>query len=99
MPILECDDLRKTFADGFEAVRGITFDIEEGEAFGLLGPNGAGKTTTMRMLGTLLTPTGGRATVAGHDVVREAGAVRRAIGFAMQEAGLARYATGREHLL
>src|SRR6185436_8485325 len=76
----------------------ITFGIEEGEAFGLLGPNGAGKTTTMRMLGTLLTPTSGRATVAGHDVVRESGAVRRAIGFAMQEAGLARYATGREHL-
>jgi ABC-type Na+ transport system ATPase subunit NatA len=61
VPILECDDLRKTFAGGFEAVRGITFDIEEGEAFGLLGPNGAGKTTTMRMLGTLLTPSGGRA--------------------------------------
>ncbi len=99
MPILQCDDLRKTFAGGFEAVRGITFDIEEGEAFGLLGPNGAGKTTTMRMLGTLLTPTGGSATVAGHDVVHEAAAVRRAIGFAMQEAGLARYATGREHLL
>ena len=98
MPILECEDLRKTFADGFEAVRGVTFDIEEGEAFGLLGPNGAGKTTTMRMLGTLLLPTSGRALVAGHDVVREAGAVRRAIGFAMQEAGLARYATGREHL-
>jgi ABC-2 type transport system ATP-binding protein len=97
--VLHCDDLRKTFADGFEAVRGITFEIEEGEAFGLLGPNGAGKTTTMRMLGTLLTPTSGRATVAGHDVVREAAAVRRAIGFAMQEAGLARYATGREHLL
>jgi ABC-2 type transport system ATP-binding protein len=98
VPILECDDLRKTFADGFEAVRGITFEIEEGEAFGLLGPNGAGKTTTMRMLGTLLLPSSGRALVAGHDVVREAGAVRRAIGFAMQEAGLARYATGREHL-
>ncbi|HET6172147.1 MAG TPA: ATP-binding cassette domain-containing protein [Gaiellales bacterium] len=98
MPILECDDLRKTFAGDFQAVRGVTFDIEEGEAFGLLGPNGAGKTTTMRMLGTLLPPTSGRATVAGHDVVREAGAVRRAIGFAMQEAGLARYATGREHL-
>jgi ABC-2 type transport system ATP-binding protein len=99
VPILECDDLRKTFAGGFEAVRGITFDIEEGEAFGLLGPNGAGKTTTMRMLGTLLPPSGGRASVAGHDVVRAAAAVRRAIGFAMQEAGLARYATGREHLV
>jgi ABC-type multidrug transport system ATPase subunit len=56
VPILECGDLRKTFADGFEAVRGISFDIREGEAFGLLGPNGAGKTTTMRMLGTLLLP-------------------------------------------
>jgi ABC-2 type transport system ATP-binding protein len=98
VPILECDDLRKTFAGGFEAVRGVTFSIEEGEAFGLLGPNGAGKTTTMRMLGTLLPPTSGRASVAGHDVVCEAGAVRRSIGFAMQEAGLARYATGREHL-
>jgi ABC-2 type transport system ATP-binding protein len=98
VPILECDDLRKTFAGGYEAVRGVSFDIDEGEAYGLLGPNGAGKTTTMRMLGTLLTPTSGRAAVAGHDIVREAGAVRRAIGFAMQEAGLARYATGREHL-
>jgi ABC-2 type transport system ATP-binding protein len=98
VPILECDDLRKTFAGGYEAVRGVSFGIDEGEAYGLLGPNGAGKTTTMRMLGTLLTPTSGRAFVAGHDIVREAGAVRRAIGFAMQEAGLARYATGREHL-
>jgi ABC-2 type transport system ATP-binding protein len=52
----------------------------------------------MRMLGTLLSPSSGTAVVAGHDVVREPGAVRRAIGFALQEAGLARYSTGREHL-
>ncbi len=97
--VLVCEDLRKTYAGGVEAVRGVSFEIGEGEAFGLLGPNGAGKTTTMRMLGTLLTPTGGRATVAGHDVVTAAAAVRRSIGFAMQEAGLARFATGREHLL
>ena len=98
MPILECRDLRKTFSGGVEAVRGVSFEIAEGEVFGLLGPNGAGKTTTMRMLGTLLAPTSGTATVAGNDVAREPSAVRRAIGFALQEAGLARYSTGREHL-
>jgi len=98
-PILTCDDLRKTFSGGLEAVRGVSFRVDEGEAFGLLGPNGAGKTTTMRMLGTLLTPTSGRAVVAGHDVVGDPAAVRRAIGFATQEAGLAKYSTGREHLL
>ncbi len=56
------------------AVRGITLDIEPGELVAVLGPNGAGKTTTMRMLTTLIPPTGGTATVAGHDVVQEAGA-------------------------
>ena len=84
-PILECDDLRKTFAGGFEAVRGITFDIEEGEAFGLLGPNGAGKTTTMRMLGTLLTPSGGRATRGGPR--RRARGGRGAPGDRLRDAG------------
>ena len=98
MPILECRDLRKTFPGGVEAVCGVSFEIAEGEVFGLLGPNGAGKTTTMRMLGTLLSPTSGTATVAGHDVAREPAAVRRRIGFALQEAGLAKYSTGREHL-
>jgi ABC-2 type transport system ATP-binding protein len=98
VPILECRDLTKTFPGDVEAVRGVTFEIAEGEVFGLLGPNGAGKTTTMRMLGTLLAPSSGTATVAGHDVAREPAAVRRAIGFALQEAGLARYSTGREHL-
>ncbi len=97
--ILTCDQLRKTFSGGVEAVRGVSFHVDEGEAFGLLGPNGAGKTTTMRMLGTLLTPSSGSARVAGHDVVRDPAAVRHAIGFATQEAGLAKYSTGREHLL
>jgi ABC-type multidrug transport system ATPase subunit len=71
VPILECHDLTKTFPGGVEAVRGVSFEIAEGEVFGLLGPNGAGKTTTMRMLGTLLEPTSGTARVAGHDVARE----------------------------
>jgi ABC-2 type transport system ATP-binding protein len=64
-----------------EAVRGVSFDIEPGELFGLLGPNGAGKTTTIKMLITLLLPTGGSAQVLGHDVVSDAREVRRHIGY------------------
>jgi ABC-2 type transport system ATP-binding protein len=65
-----------------EAVRGVSFAIEQGEIFGLLGPNGAGKTTTIKMLITLLLPSAGTATVLGHDVVREPVEVRRRIGYA-----------------
>ena len=76
--------------------RASTSSVEEGEIFGFLGPNGAGKTTTVRMLTTLLLPTGGRATVAGHDVVKQARAVRASIGVALQEAALDPLMTGRE---
>jgi ABC-2 type transport system ATP-binding protein len=78
------------------AVQGVDLEVEEGEIYGFLGPNGAGKTTTVRMLTTLLLPTGGRATVAGHDVVHEARAVRGSIGVALQEAALDPLMTGRE---
>jgi ABC-2 type transport system ATP-binding protein len=63
------------------AVDGVTFEVPRGELFGLLGPNGAGKTTTIRMLNTLLLPTGGTARILGHDVVRDTTAVRRRIGY------------------
>ena len=75
---------------------GIDLEVDEGEIYAFLGPNGAGKTTSVRMLTTLLEPTGGSATVAGHDVVREASAVRRAIGVALQEAALDPLMTGNE---
>ena len=64
-----------------DAVRGISFAVERGELFGLLGPNGAGKTTTIKMLITLLIPTSGSARVLGYDVVRDAHALRRRIGY------------------
>jgi ABC-2 type transport system ATP-binding protein len=76
---IRTEDLRKEFGD-FVAVSGVTFEVGEGENFGLLGPNGAGKSTLIRMLTTLLEPTSGTARVAGHDVGRDPGAVRRAIG-------------------
>jgi ABC-2 type transport system ATP-binding protein len=98
MSAIEARDLRRRFGDGVEAVRGVELDVAEGEIYAFLGPNGAGKTTTVRMLTTLLRPTGGSARVAGHDVVAEPGRVRRAIGVALQEAALDPLMTGRELL-
>jgi ABC-2 type transport system ATP-binding protein len=93
------EDLRKTYADGTEAVRGVTIRVARGECYGLLGPNGAGKSTTLGMLGTLVRPTSGRATVGGFDVVAQPQEVRRRIGFAMQEVGVDAFATARELLV
>src|SRR4029450_813997 len=78
------------------AVQGVDLEVSESEIYGFLGPNGAGKTTMVRMLTTLLLPTAGRASVAGHDIVAEASAVRRSIGVALQEAALDPLMTGRE---
>jgi ABC-2 type transport system ATP-binding protein len=85
--------------DAVQALAGVTFSVHEGEIFGLLGPNGAGKSTTVRVLTTLTKPDGGRAAVAGHDVVREPTRVRRSLGYVPQESGVDREATGRENLL
>jgi ABC-2 type transport system ATP-binding protein len=95
---IEARALRRTFKGDIEAVRGIDLGVAAGEVFGFLGPNGAGKTTTVRMLCTLLPPSGGRASVAGVDVVDEAAEVRRRIGVALQEIGLDPVQTGRELL-
>src|SRR5215469_12594416 len=79
MADIEVRDIVKKFGD-FTAVGGISFAVEHGEIFALLGPNGAGKSTLIRMLTTLIPSTGGQATICGHDVVKEADAVRRLIG-------------------
>ena len=90
--------LVREFKNGPRAVDGIDLLVEPGEIYGFLGPNGAGKSTTVLMLTTLLPPTGGSATVAGYDVVREGPRVREAIGAALQEAALDPLLTGREHM-
>ena len=95
---IETRSLTRTFKGGVEAVRGVDLGVEAGSVFGFLGPNGAGKTTTVRMLCTLLPPTGGSATVAGIDVVADPAEVRRRIGVALQEIGLDPIQTGRELL-
>src|SRR3989442_15619478 len=90
--MIEVHHLTKTFLDlrrgAVVAVDGISFACRAGEIFGLLGPNGAGKTTTLRILSTILRPTGGRATIAGFDVVRDAAMVRKSIGYMSASTGI-----------
>ena len=96
--ILEVKDLVKKYGD-FTAVKGISFDIKEGEIFSLLGPNGAGKTTTISVLSTLYAPTSGDATIGGHSVTKEPMAVRNLIGVVPQELALYDDLTAYENLV
>jgi ABC-2 type transport system ATP-binding protein len=96
--ILEVKELVKKYGD-FTAVKGISFDIKEGEIFSLLGPNGAGKTTTISMLSTLYAPTAGDATIAGHSVTKSPMAVRNAIGVVPQDIALYEDLTAKENLI
>ena len=109
MVVIEAQELRRTYrtptgilrrrAASVEAVKGITFEVDEGEVFGLLGPNGAGKTTTIKMLITLLTPSAGTARVLGFDVVREAREVRKRVGYVFGgERGLYERLSGLDNL-
>ena len=95
--VVVVENLVKYYRD-IAALKGISFTIEEGEIFGLIGPNGAGKTTALRIVATLLKPSGGRVTVAGYDVVREASVVRRIISYLPEEAGAYKNLTGYEYL-
>ena len=100
--LIEVNHLSKTYEepDGsvINAVSDATLHCNDGEIYGLLGPNGAGKTTTLRCLATILTPTSGSATVAGHDLLSESEAVRRSIGFLSSATGLYGRLTPRETL-
>jgi|SRR5215218_3762463 len=93
---IEVIGLEREFKGAIRAVNGIDLEVDAGEVFGFLGPNGAGKTTTVRMLVTLLRPTGGQARVAGFDVAEQPAQVRRRIGVALQDAALDPLMTGSE---
>jgi ABC-2 type transport system ATP-binding protein len=84
--IIEVRDLVKRYGD-FTAVKGITFDVQEGEIFGIVGPNGAGKTTTLEIIETLKNLTSGSVNIDGYDVVKSPWEVKRRIGVQLQSAG------------
>jgi ABC-2 type transport system ATP-binding protein len=104
--MIETKGLRKSFRSRagretkvVEAVRGVDLSVKEGEIFGFLGPNGAGKTTTLRMLATLITPDGGEAVIAGADLLKNPGEVRRRIGYVAQGGSTWDESTAREELV
>ncbi|MFJ9578337.1 ABC transporter ATP-binding protein [Streptomyces sp. NPDC101191] len=102
MAIISTSGLSRTFLTKrgeVHAVRGVDLTVRAGEILGFLGPNGAGKSTTLRMLSTLLPPTGGVATVAGHDLLRDPAGVRRKIGYVAQTGGLDPQETVRSELV
>ena len=84
-PIVSISNLSKTYADGFQALKGVDLTIEAGEIFALLGPNGAGKTTLIGIVCGIVNPSGGAVSVDGHDVVRDFRAARSLIGLVPQE--------------
>ncbi len=100
--MIEAEQLAKRFKDRkrgpVKALDGVSFEARDGEVFGLLGPNGAGKTTTLRLLATILKPSGGTARVGGADIVREPERVRRQIGFTSGDMGQYGRLTPRESL-
>src|SRR6188508_551599 len=109
MAAIEANELRRMYKTStgvfrrraleVEAVRGVSFEVAEGELFGLLGPNGAGKTTTIKMLITLLIPTSGSAKVLGLDVVKDSREVRKRIGYVFGgERGLYERLSGLDNL-
>src|ERR1700761_3931724 len=84
--IISVKDLTKKYGD-FEAVKGISFDVMEGEIFGLLGPNGAGKSTTLEIIETLREKTGGKVIVDGLDLDKDPGEIKKIIGVQLQTSG------------
>ncbi|NBQ49640.1 MAG: ABC transporter ATP-binding protein [Marivivens sp.] len=92
-PIVRVNDLRKSYASGFEALKGVTLDIEEGEILALLGPNGAGKTTLISTICGITMPSSGTVTVGGNDILKDYRAARSMIGLVPQELSLEAFET------
>lgn len=97
MYAVEVKDLVKDYGH-FHAVKGISFDVKEGEVFGLIGPNGAGKTTTLRVLSTLLEISGGEVKIFGLDLKAQAAEVRKVISYLPEDAGAYKNMTGIDYL-
>lgn len=97
MNAVEVRDLVKDYGR-FRAVKGVSFDVREGEVFGLIGPNGAGKTTVLRTVATLLQITSGSLSVFGYELPGQAGQVRKIISYLPEEAGAYKNLTGKEYL-
>ena len=97
MAAIEVKNLVKNFGS-FQAVKDISFSINEGEIFGLIGPNGAGKTTTLRIVSTLLTITNGSVTILGFDLAKQSGDNRKIISYLPEDAGAYKNLTGRGYL-
>ena len=95
--MIQVENLTHRYGDR-TALANVSFEVRKGEIFGLLGPNGGGKSTLFRILSTMMVPTGGRAAIAGHDVVREAAAVRRQVGVVFQTQSLDKALTVDENL-
>jgi len=98
MPIIKVENLSKHF-NGLTAVDNISFEVDEGTIFGFLGPNGAGKTTTINILCTLLSPTSGKASIAGYDCLTEPSEVRKSLGIVFQDTTLDKDLTAYENLM
>jgi ABC-2 type transport system ATP-binding protein len=97
--IIDVSQLVKTYGDGTKAVKGISFNVSEGEFFGFLGPNGAGKSTTIKILTTILRKTSGSASVAGFDVESDGAKIRKIIGVQNQDTVVDEDLTGRENMM
>lgn len=95
--MLEVKNLKKSFG-GFQAVKGVSFSVKEGEVLGFLGPNGAGKSTTMRMITGFLPPTSGTAVINGHDIVADPIAAKRDLGYLPESAPSYRAMAVRDYL-
>ncbi|MGZ7046645.1 MAG: ABC transporter ATP-binding protein [Candidatus Aminicenantales bacterium] len=95
--VLKVEGLKKSYGTK-EALRGIDFEVQEGEIFALIGPNGAGKTTTLRIVSTLLSPSGGKVTLLGYDLKKEPERIRENISYLPEEAGAYRNLKGTDYL-